>query len=163
MRLFFIIVFFFFASTAESQQLAPAKMIAEQEIQCPANETIAVKDLFFCILEIDAKIDEKQWLEYLVKSLELDSLSMNIIPSGTYQVIAQFIIDTSGKISEIGIVSNPCYGLGKRVTKSLSAYPGCWVPAERNGRKIKAFRRQVITFIVGEEEACSEIKMELTL
>lgn len=163
MRLFFIIVFFFFASTAESQQLEPAKMIAEQEIQCPANETIAVIDLFFCILEIDAKIDEKHWREYLMKSLELDSLSINTIPAGTYKASALFIIDTSGKLSEIRIENDPGYGLGKRVAKCLSSYPGCWVPAERNGRKIKAFRRQVITFIVGEEEACSEIKMELTL
>ena len=109
-------------------------------------------EIIFCgPIEIEAKVDIQHWRAYLEQNLQLDSLA----PPGTYSITATFIIGKNGCIDEVKILSDPGYGLGKKAAKVIAEYQQ-WFPAERNGRKVKAYRKQVITIIVEEEEECEE-------
>ena len=101
-------------------------------------------------------MDEKHWEKYLDKNFALDSLATDTIPRGTYKIIAQFIIDKEGCITNVKLVSDPGYGLGARVIRAISSYDGICIPSEQNGRKVKAYRKQEITLAVGES-TCKKI------
>jgi hypothetical protein len=114
--------------------------------------------IFGCILEIEAKPDQKEWADFLQSSLQLDSISVDSIPAGIFTVIAQFVIDRNGNLKDVSIIKDPGYGLGKRVKKSLDNYKSSWEPAKLNGHPTFSYRRQSITFLVEEEndEKCEE-------
>lgn len=76
---------------------------------------------------------------------------MDTIPKGIYELTAHILIGKSGCIEQVKIIDDPGYGLGDKVVKVISGYEQ-WIPAERNGRKVRAYRKQVVTIIVGKEE-----------
>lgn len=96
--------------------------------------------------------DWGRWKNYLIKNLVLDSASVDTIPAGTYKAIVQFVIDTDGKLKDIGIVTDPGYGLGARVKKVISKYKDKWIPEQFDWRPTVSYHRQPVIFIVEEEE-----------
>jgi hypothetical protein len=157
MRLFSIIAISLFANIVKSQVSIQGQVNPKAEIEYPPVLALDSNLAFFCILEEDATIDFKKWNSYLVENLTLDSFEANKIPLGTYRLIAHFIIDTTGCITQVKIINDPGFGLGNKISNVLCANKICWIPANRNGRKIKNFRSQSFTFIVGEEESCEEL------
>lgn len=127
-------------------------------------DTAKIEDIFGCILEIEDELlpDRKAWLEFLQNNLQLDSLSVDTIPPGTFTVLVQFVINENGKLGEISIIKDPGFGLGKRVLNVLSGYKGHWKPAKQNNKLISSIRRQPITFTV-EEECEDEVPTGLML
>jgi hypothetical protein len=105
-----------------------------------------------------AKVDEeasfpggsKAWVSFLSKNLGGFIPSENGAPYGKFTVIAQFIVDTDGSISGIKAITNFGYGMEDKVTGVLSK-SGTWLPAILNGKPVKAYRRQPVTFIVSED------------
>ncbi len=157
MRLFFIIAVSLFANTVKSQVSIQGRSNSKSEIAYPPISALDSNLAFFCILEEDATIDTEKWKSYLVENLALDSLETNKIPSGTYRLIAQFIIDKDGRISSVKVLNDPGYGLGSKVSQVLCANKILWTPAKRNGRIVKNYGTQPITFIIDEEEYCEEL------
>jgi len=94
------------------------------------------------------------WQAYLDQHLQMDQATLDTIPSGIYILTVVFLINKDGCISDIKILNNPGYGLGQRAFEVISAYQQ-WIPAERNGRKVRAFRKQVLTIKIGKEK-CEE-------
>jgi protein TonB len=101
-------------------------------------------------------MDEKHWRSYLSKNLELDALAIDSIPDGIYKVTVLFIINKEGCITDVKLVNDPGYGLGIKVIKTIYLYDGKCIPSVQNGRKVKAYIKQEITFVI-EEESCKEI------
>jgi len=121
-------------------------------------------ETFFCgPIKKEAEVDIKQWESYLVQNLPLDSLEIDRIPAGTYSSTTLFIIDKEGYITDVRIQKDPGYGLGDKIIRVLCGYNLRWIPAERNGRKVKAFRKQIITFIIEKEECEEKISSEFIL
>ncbi len=137
------------------------------ELSAQNNEPVPVGAM--CIsycrtVEKDAEVDLNMWKKYLANNFEADSLAMDSIPAGIYKISVRMIIDTAGKISVAGIANNPGFGLGLRLKAVVENYPGKWIPAERNGRKVKGFHIQPVTFIVEKEDNCvTESSPGLTL
>ena len=131
--LFFIISLFCFSSTVLSQA---------NQIYRP------------CSVWKDAEIDEKHWKNHLYRKLDLDSLALDTIPSGIYIVSAQFIIDKEGCITEAKLINDPGYSFGTRVIKAIYSYDGRCIAGEQNGRKVKAYRKQQVIFVI--EDECKE-------
>jgi len=127
------------------------------------SQTRPVENIFYScrVIEKYAQVDIKHWQAYLDQNIQLDSLARDTIPEGTYSIIAMFIIGKNGCIGEVKILSEPGYGLGEKASKVISEYEQ-WIPAERNGRKVRAYRKQVIKFIV-EKEACESSSTEFIL
>ena len=62
----------------------------------------------------------------------------------------QFIVDREGAISDVKALSNHGYGMEEEAVKVIRKGPA-WVAAIQNGRPVKAYRKQPITFVVTGE------------
>jgi len=100
-------------------------------------------------VDIDAKF-EGNWQKFLVRNLNPQTPIDNNAPAGNYTVIMQFVVDIDGTVSDIKALSNLGFGLEQEAIRVLKKATK-WEPAIQNGRKVKAYRKQAITFQVTEE------------
>jgi len=101
-------------------------------------------------VEASFKGGEKEWRRYLERNLDANTPVENGAPEGQYTVVVQFIVDKEGKISDVKATTNHGYGMEEEATKIIRKGPA-WVPAVQNGRNVKAYRKQPITFVVAQE------------
>jgi len=103
-------------------------------------------------VEIEASFPggERAWANYLRKNLDAETPINNGAPAGTYTVMVQFIVDKQGAISDVRALTKHGFGMEDEAVKVIKKGPA-WEPAIQNGRKVNAYRRQPITFIVEEE------------
>jgi protein TonB len=74
----------------------------------------------------------------------------NNAPEGTYTVMVQFVVDKEGVPSDVRALTNFGYGMEEEAIRVIRKGPK-WIPAIQNGRQVKAYRRQPITFRVESE------------
>jgi len=89
------------------------------------------------------------WKKFLEKNLRGDVATENGAPAGIYMVLVQFIVDKEGNLSDIKPLTNWGYGMEKEVLRLLKISPK-WSPAIQNGRAVKAYRKQPVTYIIEE-------------
>lgn len=106
----------------------------------------------FTKVEVEAgfKGGEKEWKRFLERNLEANVPVDNGAPEGTYTVIVQFIVDKEGKISDVKALTNHGHGMEEEAVRVIKKGPD-WIPAIQNGRNVKAYRKQPITFVVASE------------
>lgn len=90
------------------------------------------------------------WRMYLQKNLDAMIPVNNKAPKGAYQVIVRFIVAKDGSISNVLAETNHGYGMEKEVIRIIKKAPA-WEPAVQYGRKVNAYRRQPVTFVVEEQ------------
>jgi len=102
-------------------------------------------------VEIEAQYPggEAKWRQYLERNLNGQVASEAGAPEGTYTVIIQFVVDKEGKISDVRALTSHGYGLEEEAMRVIKKGPN-WTPAIQNGRQVKAYRKQPITFQVTE-------------
>jgi len=81
------------------------------------------------------KAGENAWYKFLIRNIDMRVLQANNAPPGKYTVVVSFMVNTTGKISDIVIEKDPGYGTGADAKRVLKACPR-WIPATRNGVKI---------------------------
>jgi protein TonB len=89
------------------------------------------------------------WTRFLERNLNGNVPVDNGAPAGKYTVLIQFVIDQEGKVSEIKALSNMGYGMEQEAIRVLKKADK-WNPAIQNGRQVKTYRRQPITFKIDE-------------
>jgi protein TonB len=97
-------------------------------------------------VEIEAEFPGgiNKWRQYLERNLRVDS----DIPEGTYAVLIQFVVDRDGNISDVIALTDHGYGMEDEAKRVIKRGPK-WNPAIQNGREVKAYRKQLITFQIG--------------
>jgi protein TonB len=65
--------------------------------------------------------------------------------------VVQFIVDKDGNVSEVKALTSHGYGMEEEAVRVIKRGPK-WTPAIQNGRQVKAYRKQPITFVVTEGE-----------
>lgn len=130
--------------------LAPAvidegKQVIEEKKEDDENKVFEKVEV-----EAQFKGGEREWRRYLEKNLNADVPIENNAPEGSYTVVVQFIVDKEGKISDVRATTNHGHGMEEEAIKVIRKGPD-WVPAIQNGRQVKAYRKQPITFIVSEQ------------
>jgi hypothetical protein len=90
------------------------------------------------------------WRSYLERNVNGMVASDNGAPSGYYTVIVQFIVDKEGNISNVKALTNHGYGMENEVVRIITLGPK-WLPALYNGKVVKAYRKQPVTFVVTNE------------
>ncbi len=100
-------------------------------------------------VEIDAKFSGN-WKAFLEKNLNPNTPTDNNAPEGSYSVMIQFVVDVEGNVSDIKPLTNHGYGLEQEAVRVLKK-AAKWEPAIQNGIKVKAYRKQIITFQVLSE------------
>jgi protein TonB len=103
-------------------------------------------------VEIEAKVDPKQWRRHLESQLQRyieDAASQGMSP-GQYTVQVRFLVERDGSITDVSALNDPGYGLGKGAVDVVKRGPR-WSPGEQNGRKVRSYHTQPITFVIAEE------------
>ena len=101
----------------------------------------------------------KAWSDYISRAVS-KSMDELVDDGKNGTVVAQFVVDTEGNVSDVKVlgcneatVAN-CIGTQSKLAEiaiaAIKRGPK-WKPAEQNGRKMKAYRRQPITFKLQEE------------
>jgi protein TonB len=101
----------------------------------------------------------KAWSDYISRAVS-KSMDELVDDGKNGTVVAQFVVDTEGNVSDVKVlgcneatVAN-CIGTQSKLAEiaiaAIKRGPK-WKPAEQNGRKVKAYRRQPITFKLQEE------------
>jgi len=131
-----------------------------QIIQAPVDEpkgTGAVQvldkpddqDKIFLKVEKEAAFDG-DWNSFLKRNLDPETPANNDAPEGTYTVIVKFVVSKDGSLSNIECEADPGYGICKEAIRVIKKTKN-WIPAVQNGNNVNAYRRQPITFVVGQQ------------
>ena len=103
-------------------------------------------------VEIEAKFPggDGKWRQYLERNCNAQVATDNGAPEGTYTTVVQFVVDKEGNISDVKAMTNHGYGMEEEAVRVIKKGPN-WTPAVQNGRQVKAYRKQPITFQVTGE------------
>jgi hypothetical protein len=90
------------------------------------------------------------WRKFLEHNLRGDVAAENGTPVGKYTVWVQFIVDKDGHIGDVKELTNNGYGMEKEVVRLIKSGPQ-WQPASQDGRRVKAYRKQPVTFMIEDD------------
>jgi periplasmic protein TonB len=113
---------------------------------------VAVVDTsIFTKVDVEASVDRDQWIEHLVKNLQspIEKAAKKGMKAGTYAVNVRFLVEKDGSIADVQALNDPGYGLAKAAEKVLRTGPK-WRPGEQNGKKVRSYHTQPITFVIQE-------------
>ena len=82
------------------------------------------------------------WRNFLNEHLTYPKKAQKKKIEGT--VVVQFIVDKDGTVSDIEAISGP--DELKEVSTQAIKESGKWIPARQNGRAVKSYKKQPITF-----------------
>ena len=101
-------------------------------------------------VEASFKGGEREWRKNLEKNLDPNVPVKNGCKPGVYTVVIQFIVDKEGSVSDVRALTNHGFGMEEEAMRIIKKGPD-WVPAIQNGRQVKAYRKQPITFEIAEK------------
>lgn len=101
-------------------------------------------------VDLDAKFNG-DWRRFLERNLVAEVPINNDAPAGRYPVEVKFVVDVEGHVSDIVALTRHGYGMEEEAIRVIRK-SARWEPAIFSGRPVKAYRRQMITFIVEKEE-----------
>jgi protein TonB len=87
------------------------------------------------------------WAGFLQKNLDRDLLQRNNAPAGSYKAIADFLVDSTGQVSDIKIEVNPGYGVSDEFIRMLKLSSKKWIPAIDKGKNVSSRHKQSLTLI----------------
>lgn len=123
-------------------------LFAQQKDSVTSTAVSQIDTTLFTKVDVEASFPggDAAWAKYVQTELEkhINKLSRNKASVGT--CVVQFIVDKEGNITNVVALNMQESLLAKIVMEAIQKGPR-WVPAEQNGRKVKAYRRQKITFL----------------
>jgi len=127
------------------EKVDEGKQIVEEKKEDDENK-------IFDKVEIEAGFPggESKWRQYLERNCNGQVASDNGAPEGTYTTIVQFVVDKEGNISDVRPLTSHGFGMEEEAMRVIKKGPK-WTPAVQNGRNVKAYRKQPITFVVTGE------------
>jgi len=119
----------------------------------PSKSTQEVDTALFIRVEEEASFPggQQAWMSFLERYLKADVPVKRKAPVGQYLVVVQFIVDQKGELSDIKPLTAHGYGMENELIRVLKKSPR-WKPAQMNGRAVKAYRKQPLTFVVAAEK-----------
>lgn len=102
-------------------------------------------------VEIPASVDTRSWRRHLESQLQRyieDAASQGMNP-GQYTVQVRFLVERDGSIADVRALNDPGYGLAKGAVEVVKRGPK-WKPGEQNGRQVRSYHTQPITFVVSD-------------
>jgi len=130
---------------ATPTQIDEGKQVIEEKKEDDENK-------IFDKVEIEASFPggDSKWRQYLERNCNGQVASDNGAAEGTYQTVVQFVVDKEGNISDVKALTNHGFGMEDEAMRVIKKGPK-WKPAVQNGRQVKAYRKQPITFLVTGE------------
>ncbi len=133
----------------DPEVVSPPKVEEESKVvEAPKEDENQV----FTKVEVEAQFPggEGKWNQYVQREVEknIDDL-VDDGQAGTCEV--QFIVDKEGNVSNVEALSMKGSKLAEVAVNAIKRGPK-WIPAIQNGRQVKAWRRQKITFRLPDEQ-----------
>lgn len=112
-------------------------------------DTAKLNDKNFTRVEIEAEYPGgvAAWKKFLEKNLDPGVTAKNNAPIGKYSAMAIFIVDKDGSLSDVKALTKLGYGIEEEMLRVISK-SGKWTPASQDGKPVKAYRKQPLTFMV---------------
>lgn len=101
-------------------------------------------------VDLDAKFTGN-WKLFLERNLVAEVPVNNEAPPGRYPVLVKFVVDLEGHVSDIVAMTNHGYGMEEEAMRVIRK-SARWEPAIFNGRPVKAYKKQLVTFVVDSGE-----------
>ncbi|MBI5372308.1 MAG: energy transducer TonB [Sphingobacteriales bacterium] len=90
------------------------------------------------------------WRKFLVKTINPAVPVDQHSPAGVFTVMIQFIVNKDGTLTDLKPLTTYGYGMEQEVIRVIRL-SGKWTPAMQNGRQVRAYRKQPVTFRVEED------------
>jgi protein TonB len=109
-------------------------------------------EVIFSKIEVEASYPggSNAWFSFLSENLNSYVPGDKGCPPGKYQVVVRFIVDKEGIIDSLLAETHIGYGMEEELIRVLKLSPK-WNPASQNGRVVKSYKRQPLTFVVEPE------------
>jgi protein TonB len=130
----------------------PTVAVIDEGKQIVEEKKVEDENKIFDKVEIEASFPggDAKWRQYLERNCNGQVATDNGAPEGTYTTVVQFVVDKEGNISDVRALTNHGYGMEEEAMRAIKKGPK-WNPAIQNGRQVKAYRKQPITFAVSGE------------
>jgi hypothetical protein len=130
-------------------------MLKEKELLAQKNNIIFIKT------EINPQFTGGQaaWAKYVQANLKINTLVEKGARAGKYTVVLKFIVNADGSLSDITCENDPGFGACAEAIRFIKATPK-WQPAIQNGKKVNAYLKQPITFIIATDKNTSWHKIQ---
>lgn len=89
------------------------------------------------------------WSKYLIRKLDKDKPVEQGADPGTYTVFVNFVVNTDGSIEQVKANTAHGFQMEEEAVRVVRSGPK-WKPAKKNGKAVRTYCRQPITFIVQE-------------
>lgn len=119
-------------------------------VKAPPKKKVDENKIFEKV-EIEASVNAAQWRRHLQRHLQryIEDAAYDGMAPGKYTVSVRFLVEKDGSISHVKALNNPGYGLGRGAVEVVKTGPK-WRPGEQNGRKVRSYHTQPITFVIME-------------
>lgn len=131
---------------------ALAPPVVDKGTQVVETKPVEDENKVFEKVEIEASVNQSTWRRHLESQLQRyieDAASAGMSP-GTYTVNVRFLVERDGSITDVRALNDPGYGLGAGASDVVKRGPK-WNPGEQNGRKVRSYHTQPITFVIQEQ------------
>ena len=102
-------------------------------------------------IEVEASVNKNEWIAHLTKELQpiIEKAARKGMKAGKYVVKVKFLVEKDGSISFAEALNDPGKGLGKAAVQVVKSGPK-WTPGEQNGKKVRSYHTQPLTFVISE-------------
>jgi protein TonB len=103
-------------------------------------------------VDVEASVDMMKWRRQLEKHLQapVKKAAKNGMKAGYYTVLVRFLVEKDGSIGDVKALNDPGYELAEASVNVVKSGPR-WTPGEQNGRKVRSYCTQPITFVISEK------------
>lgn len=122
------------------EELGPPTILKEED-----------DDKIFFSVEEEATVDIKTWINHLRRYLEpvIENVTDKGLAPGKYTINIRFLVERDGSITDVNALSDPGFGLAEEAIRVVKKGPQ-WSPGKQNGRNVRSYHTQPITFLVPE-------------
>jgi protein TonB len=90
------------------------------------------------------------WRRFLGKNLRYPEQAANDGVGG--QILVRFVVDKDGNVSDVEILSGPDQGGLREEAIRVIRKSGKWIPGVQNGRNVKSYKLQPVTFVPATDQ-----------
>ena len=151
MKFLVLLLFILTIDNLNAQEPPPPPPPVMDSLSQYSKDTVGI----FLKVDVEAKYPGglPAWQKFLMMNLDANAPLKELPRKTKYfeqTAICQFIVCKDGTICDIKVVNNVLPSIKKEVERVIKL-SGNWVPAEQNGKKVKAYRKQPVTFVVMSE------------
>jgi protein TonB len=128
--------------------IPPPPVDEKKVVEAPKED----ENKIFHKVEIEATVDSKQWIRHLQSQLTryIEDAAANGMDPGSYTVQVRFLVEKDGSIADVQSLNDPGFGLGKAAVDVVKKGPK-WTAGIQNGKPVRSYHTQPITFVVQEQ------------